>query len=145
MGFIKMLIGLPLIAVIIIFAFVNNDLANFSLWPFNIEISVSLSVAIIFFILFGFLLGEFFAWLSNAPVRKALRNQKKQNRKLSKEQQKLVREMENLHENLVKTVAPEAPVLKKNHESLGKKFKNLFHHKSEDVLPKSTVEPHNPD
>lgn len=145
MGFIKMLIGLPLIAVIIIFAFVNNDLANFSLWPFNIEISVSLSVVIIFFILFGFLLGEFFAWLSNAPVRKALRNQKKQNRKLSKEQQKLVREMENLHENLVKTVAPETPKLNKNHESLGEKFKNLFHHKSEGDLPRNTVEPHNPD
>lgn len=100
MGFIKMLIGLPLLVVILVFAFVNNDLAVFNLWPFYIEITVSLSVAIVFFIFFGFVLGELFSWMSYAPVRKALRSQRKQNRKLSKEQQKLVKEMENLHENL---------------------------------------------
>ena len=98
MGFIKMLIGLPLLVVILVFAFVNNDLAVFNLWPFYIEITVSLSVAIVFFIFFGFVLGELFSWMSYAPVRKALRSQRKQNRKLSKEQQKLVKEMENLHE-----------------------------------------------
>lgn len=37
MGFIKMLIGLPLLVVILVFAFVNNDLAVFNLWPFYIE------------------------------------------------------------------------------------------------------------
>lgn len=54
MGFIKMLIGLPLLVVILVFAFVNNDLAVFNLWPFYIEITVSLSVAIVFFYLFRF-------------------------------------------------------------------------------------------
>ena len=57
MGFIKMLIGLPILIIILIFAFVNNDLATFNLWPFYFEITVSQSVAIVFFILLGFLLG----------------------------------------------------------------------------------------
>ena len=50
MGFIKVLIGLPVFIVLLIFAFVNNDLATFSLWPFSIEITVSLSVAVLFFV-----------------------------------------------------------------------------------------------
>ena len=126
MGFIKMLIGLPLLAVILIFAFMNNDLATFNLWPFYLEITVSLSVAIVFFILFGFLLGEFFAWLSYAPVRKALRSQKKQNKKLSKEQLKLVKEMESLHENIETLKEKEAALPK---PSVKERLKNLFRRK----------------
>lgn len=134
MGFIKMLIGLPLLVVIMVFAFVNNDLATFNLWPFYIEITVSLSVAIVFFIVFGFILGEFFSWLSYAPVRKALRNQKKQNKKLSKEQQKLVKEMENLHENLESLKEHEE---KQPKPGLKKRLKNFFTGKEE---PKTTEE-----
>lgn len=100
MGFIKMLVGLAVLIVVLIFAFVNNDLATFNLWPFYIEVTISLSVAIIFFVAFGFIWGKVDSWLSYAPVRKALRSQKKQNKKLSKEQEKLVKEMEGLHENL---------------------------------------------
>lgn len=120
MGFIKMLIGLPLLVVILVFAFMNNDLATFNLWPFYIEITVSLSVAIVFFIFVGFVLGEFFSWLSYAPVRKALRNQKKQNRKLSKEQQKLVKEMETLQQD---------SAVKPAKSGTGSRFKNLFRRK----------------
>ena len=39
MGIIKILIGLPIFLVILIFAFVNNDLATFNLWPFSFEIT----------------------------------------------------------------------------------------------------------
>ncbi len=123
MGFIKLLIGLPLIVVITVFAFVNNDLATFNLWPFYIEITVSLSVAIIFFILIGFLWGKLFSWLSYAPVRKALRQQKKQNKKLNKEQMKLVKEVENLHGDLeiLKEKTPKPQKL-----SLQDKIKRFF-------------------
>ena len=64
MGIVKVLIGLPIFIIIAVFAFVNNDLATFSLWPLSIEVTVSLSVAVIFFILLGFFLGSFFSWLS---------------------------------------------------------------------------------
>ena len=100
MGFIKAIIGLPLLVIILIFAFVNNDLATFSLWPFSIEITVSLSVAVLFFIIFGFLLGNFFSWMSYAPVRKDLRNQKKKNKKLSKQQKILADTVSDLQGNL---------------------------------------------
>lgn len=137
MGFIKMLIGLPLLVVILVFAFVNNDLAVFNLWPFYIEITVSLSVAIVFFIFFGFVLGELFSWMSYAPVRKALRSQRKQNRKLSKEQQKLVKEMENLHENLESYKEQE---VKTSKPGLGVRLKGIFSRKKESSSA-PTVEP----
>ena len=123
MGFLKMLIGLPLLAVIVVFSFVNNDLVNFSLWPFYIEITVSLSVAIVFFILVGFIIGWFFTWLSYSPVRSALRLQKKQNKKLNKEQQKLTKEMEDLHLNLASLKELEA---QKPKPSFSAKFRGLF-------------------
>jgi len=96
MGFIKTLIGLPVLIVILVFAFFNNDLATFNLMPFDAEITVPLSVAILFFIILGFLLGSFFSWLSYAPLRKDLRKQKKKNKKLSKQQQLLSEKYSNL-------------------------------------------------
>jgi uncharacterized integral membrane protein len=113
MGFIKALIGIPLILVFLIFAFVNNDMANFSLWPTDIEITVSLSVAIVFLVMAGYVAGCFFSWLSYAPIRRSLRQQKKQNKKLSREQQKLSKEVEGLQGNLdtLKAAVPPEPKL----------------------------------
>ena len=102
MGFMKLLIGLPILIVILIFAFVNNDLATFDLWPFYFE------MAVVFFILLGFILGLVWMWMSYAPVRKALRQQVKQNKKLSKEQQKLVEKVSGLQSNLDSFKAAEA-------------------------------------
>ena len=123
MPLLKTLIGLPVLIVILVFAFVNNDLATFSLWPFAFEVTVSLSVAVVFFILLGFFLGHLFSWMSYAPVRKALRQHKKQCKKLNKEQQRLVREMEDLHEDLENIKAKEAQLPK---PSFKEKLKNWF-------------------
>ncbi len=130
MPLLKTLIGLPVLIVILLFAFVNNDLATFSLWPFAFEVTVSLSVAVVFFILLGFFLGHLFSWMSYAPVRKALRQHKKQCKKLNKEQQRLVREMEDLHEDLENIKAKEALLPK---PSFKEKLKNWF--KSEQNEP----------
>ena len=100
MGFIKILIGLPILIVILIFSFFNNDLATFNLMPFDFEITVPLSVAILFFIILGFLLGSFFSWMSYAPLRKDLRQQKKENKKLSKQQQVLTETVTGLQGDL---------------------------------------------
>lgn len=129
MGFIKMLIGLPLIIVILVFAFVNNDLATFELWPFGIEITVSLSVAVVFFILFGFFWGKIDSWMSYAPLRKALRVQKKQNKKLNKEQQKLAKEVEGLHENINTLKEQEAKLPK---PSFKERLSRLFRRKDKE-------------
>lgn len=129
MGFIKMLIGLPLLIIILIFAFVNNDLATFNLWPFYFEVTVSLSVAVVFFILLGFVLGMFWMWLSYAPVRKALRQQKKQNKKLSKEQQKLVEKVSGLQSDLDTMKAADARQPK---PSFGQRLKKIFSRTSQE-------------
>lgn len=100
MGFIKILIRLIVLAILLVFAFVNNDLAAFNLWPFYIEVTVSLSVAVVFFVLVGFIWGKADSWMGYAPIRRQLRQQKKENKKLSKEQQKLAKEVEGLHENI---------------------------------------------
>ena len=118
MGFIKALIGLPLVLVVLIFAFVNNDMANFSLWPTDIEVTVAQSVAIVFFVVAGYICGWFFTWLSYAPIRYALRLQKKENKKLNKNKEKLEKEVEGLHDN-IESLKASAPAEEKT-PSLGK-------------------------
>ena len=130
MGFIKLLIGLPLVIVILVFAFVNNDLATFNLWPFYVEITVSQSVAIVSFVVFGYILGKVSSWMSYAPVRAQLRKQKKENKKLNKEQQKLTEKVSGLQENLKTQTAeilPPKPTLKDM-------MKNIFKRKEKETL-----------
>lgn len=108
MAFIKTLIRLIVLAVVLYFAFINNELAMFDLWPFEIEVTVSLSVAIVFFVLFGFIWGKFDSWFAYSPLRSALRHQKKQNKKLTKEQEKLTKEVEGLQGDITELKEKEA-------------------------------------
>ncbi|MBE6445451.1 MAG: DUF1049 domain-containing protein [Alphaproteobacteria bacterium] len=127
MGFLKVLIGLPLLVVVLVFAFVNNDLATFNLWPFYIEVTVSLSVAIVFLVSVGFFWGCLFSWLSHAPIRKDLRKQKKKYKRLSKEQEKLAKEVEGLHENIATLKEQESSfVANEAKVSFGERIKKLF-------------------
>ena len=128
MSLLKMLIGLPVLLIVFVFAFVNNDLVTFSLWPFAFEVTVSLSVAIVFLFAFGFVFGNIILWLSYSPVRRALRHHKRQYKKLDKEQQKLLKEMGMLHEDLerAKEFQPQKP-------TWAQRFKNLFKSKKNTV------------
>lgn len=96
MGFIRMIIGLPLIIIIAVFAFMNNELVNFDFWPFTFKVTVSQSMAIIFFIVLGYIIGKVDSWMSYSSMRKALRCQVKQNKKLSAQQQKLSEKVQGL-------------------------------------------------
>ena len=128
MGFIRFVIGLPLFVLLLIFAFTNNDFVTLKIWPTDIEVITSLSVAIVFFVVLGYIVGWFFTWLSYSTVRRSLRAHKKQNKKLSKEQEKLAKEVEDLHGNIeiMKASAPiqEAKTFKEKIKSfLAKKQK----------------------
>lgn len=112
MALIKAFIRLIVLAVVLFFAFMNNDLAMFSLWPFDIEITVSLSVAVVFFVFFGFFWGKFDSWFAYSPLRTALRRQKKENKKLNKEQQKLTKEVEGLQDDITTLKEKEASMPK---------------------------------
>ena len=133
MGFIKLLIGLPLVIVILVFAFVNNDLATFNLWPFYVEITVSQSVAIVSFVVFGYILGKVSSWMSYAPVRAQLRKQKKENKKLNKEQQKLTEKVSGLQENLETLKTQTAEILPPK-PPLKDMMKNIFKRKEKETL-----------
>ena len=126
MGFIKVLVGLPIVLDVLVFAFVNNDMASFSLWPTGIEITVSLSVAIVFLVITGYVIGWFFTWLSYAPVRKSLRDQKKQNKKLCKEQEKLAKEVEGLHGNIETLKASVPAVAEEKKPTFKERLKKAF-------------------
>lgn len=131
MSFFKLIIGLPLIIIIAVIAFMNNEMVTINLWPFYIEITATLSVVIIFLALFGYIIGKLDSWVSYAPLRLALRNQLRQNKKLNAEQQRLVEKVEGLKENLenIKTneSANAQPVEKANLSSkLKQKFSGLF-------------------
>lgn len=106
MSFLKLIIGLPLIIIIAVIAFMNNEMVSINLWPFYLEINATLSVVIVVLVLFGYLVGKIDAWMSYAPMRLSLRKQKRQNKKLSAEQQKLVEKVEGLKENLENIKAP---------------------------------------
>lgn len=130
MKFIRRLIEIPLVIVVIIFAVINNDFATFTLKPFNLDITVSLSVLILVLFFIGYLLGRLDAFVANAPLRAQLRYQKKTNKALNKEHEKLHEKVSDLQENLesLKQKENQAPAVpfkqrmadffsfKKNHE-----------------------------
>lgn len=124
MTLIKWLIGLPLLVVLVVFAFINNDLATFDLWPFYVKIDVSLSVAIVFLFAAGFFFGTLFSWLSYLP---RLRAEKKQNKKLNKAQQKLAEKVSGLQDN-INTMQVNEPAV--NKKTLKEKIKNLCKRKN---------------
>ncbi len=123
MGFIKLIIGLPIFALLLIFAIVNNDFVTLKLWPTDIEVITSLSVVTFALFFLGYFIGKLFSWMSHAKVRSSLRAHKKQNKKLSKEQEKLTKEVEGLQEDL-QEMKTSIPATEK--KSWKEKFQNIF-------------------
>ena len=77
MNFIRRLIEIPLVIIVIIFAVVNNDFATFTLKPFNVDITISLSVLILILFFAGYLLGRLDSFVANSPLRSQLKAHKK--------------------------------------------------------------------
>jgi uncharacterized integral membrane protein len=123
MNFIRRLIGIPLVIIVIVFAVINNDFATFTLKPFNIDITISLSVLILILFFSGYLLGRLDGYVANAPVRSQLKIHKKTNEALNKEHEKLHATVSNLQENIeyLKNKEPETPKI-----TLKEKMSNFF-------------------
>ena len=111
MNFLRKIIEIPLIIIVVIFAVINNDFATFNLKPFDLDITVSLSVLILVLFFAGYLLGRFDAFVANAPLRANLREQKKANKVLNKEHEKLHAKFSDLQEDFaeLKHREPEEP------------------------------------
>ena len=100
MNFIRRIIEIPLVIIVIIFAVVNNDFATFTLKPFNVDITISLSVLILILFFIGYLLGRLDSFVANSPLRSQLKAHKKTNKALNKEQEKLNATVSNLQSNI---------------------------------------------
>lgn len=122
MWLLKVLIALPLLTAFVMFLVQNNEMV--SLWPIpDLEIAVS----VVYFVLFclGYFFGRLAAWSAYAPLRATLRKQKKENKVLSKEQEKLSHQITTLQEEADK-------VEKKSSFSLNKKIKGWFSRPAEE-------------
>ena len=98
------LIEIPLIAIAIWLVFnthTESNSFNFELWPLENEIQVNTKLALCALVLFGYIWAKINSWFAYAPIRKALRKQKKANVVLNKEQEKLNATVSGLQKNIV--------------------------------------------
>ncbi len=123
MWLLKILIMLPLLTAFVMFLVQNNELV--ALWPVP---DLKIAVSVVYFVLFclGYFFGRLSAWSAYAPLRATLRQQKKQNKALSKEHEKLNHEHEKLNQQIT-TLQEEADKADKGTGfSLNRKIKGWF-------------------
>ncbi len=123
MSFFRFLIGIVLIVAVAVLAVMNNEMVSISLWPFYLDIKAAMSIVIIALVLVGYIFGKIDSWAAYSPLRSALRLQKRQNKKLNVEQQKLVEKVEGLKENLESMKSAEAPMMGNTKVSMAERFK----------------------
>ncbi len=100
MKLLKFLFWLPVLLVVIVFVSNNNSEMSFNLWPFMLEIKVSGALAIVFLMLFGYVVAKVDSWFSYSPVRRALSSERKQNKLLDKKQKQLTDTISGLQDNI---------------------------------------------
>jgi cell division protein FtsB len=133
MWILKLLIAFPLLAFFIVFLVQNNEIVP--LWPltnmewFPVE---RVGTSIVYFVLFclGYFFGRLSAWSAYAPVRALLRQQKKENKALSKEHAKLNHEHEVLNQQITSLQEAEKQA-KVNAPTFGQRIKGWFSSKQD--------------
>ena len=63
------ILSLPVIFFTISFAVSNRQPVSLTLWPFPFEMTVPVSLAVFLFALLFFVLGGFYFWVLNVPLR----------------------------------------------------------------------------
>ena len=104
MKFLYYLIEIPLTAAavwLIVNAKAEGDAFTFELWPLETEVQINTKLTLCALILFGFIWAKINSWFAYAPIRSALRSQKKANKVLNKEQEKLNETVNGLQKNIV--------------------------------------------
>lgn len=104
MKFLYYLIEIPIIVTamwLITNARIDGEVFNFELWPLESEIQINTKLTLCALILFGFIWAKINSWFAYAPIRRALRTQKRENRVLNKEQEKLNEKVSGLQKNIV--------------------------------------------
>lgn len=128
MWILKILIAFPLLGFFIVFLIQNNEIVP--LWPltnmewFPVE---RVGTSIVYFVLFclGYFCGRLSAWSAYAPIRSLVRQQKKENKVLSKEHAKLNHEHEVLNQQITSLQEAEKQA-KAARPTFGQKIKGWF-------------------
>ena len=97
MNFIRSIVEIPVFIAVIVLAVVNDDFAKFTLKPFNVNVTISLSVLILGLFFVGYFIGRLDGYVANAPLRSRLRQNRRANKALNKEHEKLNKEHEKLN------------------------------------------------
>lgn len=71
-----------------------------SLWPLDSEIHARTALVLFCFLLYGFIWGRISSWFGYSSVRSDLRRQRKANRDLNREQEKLNETVSGLKQNI---------------------------------------------
>ncbi len=69
----RLLIGLPLLLLLVLFALSNTAPINLGLWPFGYTLQVPLSLAVLGGMAVAFLIGALLVWLSELGMRRRAR------------------------------------------------------------------------
>ncbi|HCU59069.1 MAG TPA: hypothetical protein DIC64_03715, partial [Alphaproteobacteria bacterium] len=103
------LIEIPIFVLIIVLAVINDDYTKFTFKPFDISVTVSLSVLILCLFFIGYFIGRIDGYVAGAPLRAKLRENKKAHKALNKEHEKLTSNFSHLQEDFqrIKASAPE--------------------------------------
>ncbi|MBP5399656.1 MAG: hypothetical protein J6Y53_04490 [Alphaproteobacteria bacterium] len=115
MSFLRFLLFLPIVVALSVLALDNSGEVSISLWPFINKagevfvLETKMSILIVALSLFIFIYAKIDSWLAYSHLRSELRTQRRQNKKLNAEQQKLVEKVEGLKENL-DSIAPQEQV-----------------------------------
>lgn len=81
-----LLIGLPLMVVIVLFAISNRDPVTLSIWPLAAERQAPLYLVILIVALAGFIVGSVFTWVLGIGARLRARRDRRKLEGLSREQ-----------------------------------------------------------
>ena len=104
MKFLYYLLEIPLIVAavwLVVNANPEGEVFNFELWPLESEVQINTKLTLCILLFFGFIWGKINSWFAYSPLRKALRSQKKANKVLNKEQEKLNETVSGLQKNIV--------------------------------------------
>jgi len=79
---------------------IDENGITLSLWPLESDIHANTALVLFCFLLYGFIWGKINSWFGYSPLRRDLRQQRKANKNLNKEQEKLNETVSGLKQNI---------------------------------------------
>lgn len=69
----RLIIGVPLLILVVLFALSNTQPARLGLWPTDLQLEVPLSVAVLVAMAIAFLVGGMIVWIGSLGHRRRMR------------------------------------------------------------------------